>query len=550
MKAKPTGKPIGWWRGDPESAATGDPAMTDALQAVHRPMFVIDRGSAPAVTHTGSVVLGPGQDGPGAFPLLGLVPPMVPEALGDPGLKAALGIRYAYIAGAMANGITSVEMVEAVGKAGMIGFFGAAGLPPKTVEDAVRRLQTRLGALPFGSNLIHSPYEADLEWAIADLYHRLEVRRVSASAYLQMTAPLICYRVRGIHRDASGAIVAPNRVVAKISRVEVAEKFMSPPPRKILAGLVAAGKITAAEAELAEAIPVADILTAEADSGGHTDNRPALALLPTILALRDRMAATHAYAQPIHVGLGGGIATPHAVAAAFAMGAAYVLTGTVNQACVESGTCDTVRTMLSQAGQADVIMAPAADMFELGVKVQVLKRGTLFAVRAQKLYELFRHHASYEEIPETDRRVLERDLFRRSFEEEWGHTRRFFLDRDPAQVTRAERDPHHRMALVFRSYLGQSSRWAITGAAERVVDFQIWCGPGIGAFNEWTRGTFLEAAEHRKTVTVAMNLLMGACVITRAGWLRVQGVSPGPAAERFAPLTEEALSRRMGDPIL
>ena len=37
-------------------------------------------------------------------------------------------------------------------------------------------------------------------------------------------------------------------------------------------------------------------------------------------------------------------------------------------------------------------MAPAADMFEMGVKLQVLKRGTMFPMRAQKLYELYRAH--------------------------------------------------------------------------------------------------------------------------------------------------------------
>jgi NAD(P)H-dependent flavin oxidoreductase YrpB (nitropropane dioxygenase family) len=41
---------------------------------------------------------------------------------------------------------------------------------------------------------------------------------------------------------------------------------------------------------------------------------------------------------------------------------------------VEAGTSDTVRQMLAEAEQADVAMAPSADMFELGVKVQVLKR--------------------------------------------------------------------------------------------------------------------------------------------------------------------------------
>ena len=79
-------------------------------------------------------------------------------------------------------------------------------------------------------------------------------------------------------------------------------------------------------------------VTAEADSGGHTDNRPAITLLPTMLALRDRLQKQFNYADPPRVGLAGGIATPASVAAAFAMGAAYVLTGSVNQACVESGS--------------------------------------------------------------------------------------------------------------------------------------------------------------------------------------------------------------------
>src|SRR5580692_3667856 len=122
------------------------------------------------------------------------------------------------------------------------------------------------------------------------------------------------------------------------------------------------GELTAEQARLAARIPMAQDLTAEADSGGHTDNRPAITLLPTMLALRDRMQERHGYAEPLRVGAAGGISTPAAAAAAFAMGAAFVLTGSVNQACVESGSSDAVRQMLAEAGQADVIMAPAADM--------------------------------------------------------------------------------------------------------------------------------------------------------------------------------------------
>ena len=71
------------------------------------------------------------------------------------------------------------------------------------------------------------------------------------------------------------------------------------------------------------------------------------------------------------------------------------------------------------------------------------------------------------------------------------------------------------MALVFRWYLGLSSNWANNGIADRRVDYQVWCGPAMGAFNEWTRNSFLEKTHERKVVTVALNLLFGACVLQR-----------------------------------
>ena len=46
--------------------------------------------------------------------------------------------------------------------------------------------------------------------------------------------------------------------------------------------LLRMGKISPQEAELSQFIPVAEDITAEADSGGHTDNRPLVTLLPTL----------------------------------------------------------------------------------------------------------------------------------------------------------------------------------------------------------------------------------------------------------------------------
>jgi trans-AT polyketide synthase/acyltransferase/oxidoreductase domain-containing protein len=463
--------------------------------------------------------------------------------LGDQDFCSDLGLRYPYLGGSMAKGISSIAMVEELGKAGMLGFFGSAGLTFATVEAAVDRLA---GAdFPCGFNLIHSPHEPDLENALADLYIRKGVRLVEASAFLALTLPLTRYRVHGIHRGADGTICIPNRIIAKVSREELAEKFFSPPPDKFLRQLVDEGAITAEQAELAAHIPLAQEITAEADSGGHTDNRPALALFPTIRSVAARMQARHGYAIKLRAGLGGGIATPAAAAAAFAMGAAYIMTGSVNQACIESGTSDEVRAMLAETRQADVCMAPAADMFEMGVTVQVLKRGSMFPMRAARLYELYRSCGSLDDIPPADRDKLEKTFFQAPLEQIWQNTRSYFLDRDPRQVERAERDPKHRMALVFRWYLGQAAHWAKDGQSARRIDYQVWCGPAMGAFNEWVAGSFLESPERRTVATVARNILYGAALLTRANILRYQGIDLPENALNIGPLEDTQIKEHL-----
>ena len=518
--------PLGSWVGTGEQPATGDNAIRQALHQVNRPLYMVDLGGSFGVSHSGRIAVGDdvSVNGSGGYPLVGYSPVVRASQLGDPSFCADHRIKFPYMTGAMANGIASTDVVEAGAKAGILGSFGAAGLPTPHIEQAIDRITGAVGDLPFAFNLIHSPSEPAQEAATAELFNRRGVRLVEASAYLDLTYPVVRYRVIGIHRDANGLIQTPNKIIAKASRVEVASKWFSPPPEAMLSKMVEAGDITHEQAQLAAQIPVAQDLTAEADSGGHTDNRPAITLLPTMLALRDRLQREYGYQMPLRVGAAGGIATPASASAAFAMGAAYVVTGSINQACVESGSSDTVRKMLSESQQADVIMAPAADMFEMGVKLQVLKRGTMFAMRASKLYEYYREYNSLGEIPANEQQQLEKTVFKMPLAEVWQRAEQFWNDRDPSQVERARRDAKHQMALVFRWYLGLSSRWANSGDPTRQIDYQIWCGPAMGAFNEWVKGSFLEEPANRKIATVALNVLYGAAVVTRVGILRNQGV--------------------------
>jgi trans-AT polyketide synthase, acyltransferase and oxidoreductase domains len=512
-----------------------------ALGRIGRLYHVVERSGHLEVVDEASKIVREADNGKVAAYL----PASRMENLGDRSFAADHRLRYPCMSGAMANGIGSTEIVEAMGRRGFLGVFGAAGLSPQVVDGAIHRLQRDLGdSTPFAMNLIHSPGEPELESGIVSLYLARKIRLVEASAFLNLTLPLVRYRVAGIRMDSSGQIRAPNRIIAKVSRVEVASKFMAPPPDRFLRELVATGEITAEQAEWAGRIPMAEDITAEADSGGHTDNQPAIVLLPTMLALRNQIQSQYGYDRPLRVGAAGGISTPWAAAAALAMGAAYVVTGSVNQSCVEAGTSDVVRRMLAQAQQADVAMAPAADMFEMGVKVQVLKRGTLFAMRAAKLYELYRAYPGLDQLPTGDRESLEKTIFRAPIEVIWDQTQDYFRKRDPTRIERAERDPKQKMALVFRWYLGMSSQWANSGEPSRTVDYQIWCGPAMAAFNDWVRGSFLELPANRRVATVALNILYGAAVLTRARILNAQGVGIAPGVPRLSPLESIEIENR------
>lgn len=515
--------------GDPPAFC--GPALLAAMTRIREPLYVIDGGPAGTGVAAGGR-LG-GRDG---FPVAGTLPPLYPEWLGDRTFTETHQTRFSYAAGEMADGIATTTLVTEMAQAGMLAFFGSAGLPLSRVEAAIGELTSRLADLAnWGVNLIHTPARPALEEAMADLLLRSGVPAVSASAFMELTPAVVRVACSGLGLDDRGRVRRARRLFAKVSRPEVAAQFLAPAPPGMLADLVAAGQLTAREAELAARVPVAEDVTVEADSGGHTDNRPLTVLLPAIRAVRDRMCARHGYDWPVRVGAAGGLGTPDAVAAAFALGAAYVLTGSVNQACTESGLSADARLLLSQAETTDVVMAPSADMFELGVRVQVLRRGTMFPFRAGQLYQVYTAYRSWAEVPEQARRRIERDMLRGSFGEIWAVTRQYWQARAPEQVEQAERDPRQQMALVFRWYLGMSSRWAADGDQSRRADYQIWCGPAMGAFNAWTAGTFLAAPENRTVVQVARNLLEGAAVITRAQQLRSYGVAVPPEAFAFHP---------------
>lgn len=442
------------------------------------------------------------------------LPPIEASRLGCADFRRRHGLKYAYVAGAMYKGIASRELVVRLGRAGLLGFLGTGGLSlERTVAD-LQWIQRELdGRGAYGANFLSTPFNPEIEHATAEALIRLGVPRIEAAAFTQISIDLVWLRLNGLRRAPGGEIERRRQILAKVSRPEVATHFLRPAPAVLVERLLAAGLVTRAEAECARVVPMADDLCVEADSGGHTDRGVALALMPVMTGLRDELSRTHGYERKIGVGAAGGIGTPEAVAASFVLGADFVLTGSVNQCTVESGTSPAVKDMLQEAEVQDMDIVPAGDMFEMGAKVQVFKRGLLFPARAKKLHDLYRQFDSIEQIDAKTREQIETRYFKRSFDEVYAETKAYYLARAPAVIERAERDPKHKMALIFRWYFVHTSRLALAGRPDEKVDYQIHSGPALGAFNRFVKGTRREDWRHRHVDDIAELLMQGAAQI-------------------------------------
>ncbi|SFE51990.1 trans-AT polyketide synthase, acyltransferase and oxidoreductase domain-containing protein [Chitinophaga sp. CF118] len=443
--------------------------------------------------------------------------------LGSHRFREDYGIKYAYLAGAMYRGIASRELVVCMGKAGMLGFVGTGGLSLEEIEKNIQYIQNELTTgEAYGMNLLHNLVDPAFEMRTVDLYLKYGVRKLEASAYMQITPSLVYYRLKGLRKGTDGNVICDHKILAKISRPEVAEVFMRPAPERIVNKLLEEEMITAEQAALSKKVPMSYDICVEADSGGHTDAGVAMVLLPSIQQLRAIIEKEEQYSQSIHIGLAGGIGTPQAVACAYMMGADFVLTGSINQCTVEARTSDAVKDLLQEINVQDTDYAPAGDMFEIGARVQVLKRGVLFPARANKLYSLYNQYNSLEEIPEKVIQQLEKNYFKKSIDEIWEESKTYFKRKgEQSTIEKAENNPKQKMALVFRWYFGHCNKLAIEGNITEKVNFQVHTGPALGAFNQWVKGTSLESWKNRHADRIGIKMMEEAAKLMEETLFRI-----------------------------
>lgn len=428
--------------------------------------------------------------------------------LGSSFYKETYNLKHAYASGSMYRGVSSSDMVIAMAKAGMMSYFGSGGISLPILEKEILTIKSAIGDNhSFGFNLIHNMEDSKKEEDTINLYIKHKVKNIEASAFMQVSKSLVKYRLKGLEFDSSGEIISKNRIQAKVSRPEVAAYFLAPAPEKIVQSLLASGEISLKQAEMAKKVPMATELCVEGDSGGHTDRGVIAILFPSIKKLKEEMQKKYSYKDEISIGIAGGIGTPEAAAIAFLLGADFIVTGSINQCTVESGTSDAVKDILETINVQDTAYAPAGDMFEIGAKVQVVKKGIFFPARANYLFDLYNRYNSYDEIPKSVQLKLEKSYFKKTISEVYKDCKGFY---SISEIDKAECNGKFKMAMLFKWYFGYSNRVALNGDKDDVVNYQIHCGSALGAFNQWVKGTNLERWRNRNVGRIGERIMVEA----------------------------------------
>jgi trans-AT polyketide synthase, acyltransferase and oxidoreductase domains len=393
-------------------------------------------------------------------------------SLGDPGFARAHGTRLAYAVGGLPLGITSPALVARLAGDGLLGFLGTAGLDLERVEDDVRRLRAELPAgAPWGVSVARDPHRPAVAPRTIERLLELGVDRLEVTGYAEAAPELVRYRLAG---------GAPNRLLARVGDVGAAAAFLGPPPPQTVQMLYERGVIDEEQARRAAGITMADDVCVDAAAPDAPPLATELTLLPAVARCRAGLAA------PVRVGVAGALGTPAAVAAAFALGADFVLTGPLNQCSPEAGLGDRAKDMLAAAGPDDFTTAPAGVD---GQRERVLRRGTFFPARAEKLHTL--DHCGAAPDP-AERERIERQFLLRGLDE---------------VAAAADAGP---LQAALRFYLADALRRACAGDEAERLNYRIVGGPEVGEFNEAVRGTPLEPWSARHVDDIARHLMDGA----------------------------------------
>jgi len=252
------------------------------------------------------------------------------------------------------------DVVAAVSRAGGFGVFGAVGVDAEQLEVELSWIDEQVGDRPYGVDIvIPSKYEGQGEMDPAKLEEQLE--KMIPSGHREFAARLL--EEHGVPKLPEGesprellgwteATAAPQIEAALRHRnVRLIASALGTPPAEVIQEIHESGRLVAAlcgsvrQAQAHRAAGVDLIIAQGYEAGAHTGEIGSIVLWPQVIDA----------VSPIPVLAAGGIANGRQMAAALAMGAQGVWTGSMWLAVKEADLQPAQRESLLSASSGDTV---------------------------------------------------------------------------------------------------------------------------------------------------------------------------------------------------
>jgi PfaD family protein len=508
------------------------------LKIADRPLgFVIESDEAEDSLKLGLVPPSWQKSGSKGFNLEKLhsfFPKQSASCLGSSQFKEAHQLKFAYGVTPFEREVCTVDMVSKLLCDGYLAFAPTDFLTIDEISEKICQLRQGADSKAIGLGYRFHAYNNDYEQKRMALAIEEDISRIYISGYLRASKSMIHYRVKGMKKRPDGAIEVPHSIFARVTDSAIALYFASPPPADILDELLSEGLITSEEADLGSKMPISQDLIVEPELNKGGLKQDLFSLYPSVKAeLRAKMVSRNA---PVRVGVSGEIATPEAVAAAFRMGADFVLTGLVNSLTVEAGGSLKRRNLLFKTTSTDVTYAPSYEFLDSELPVTVTRFGTMFATKAKRMEDILRTTVSFSGLSESDRQFMEKNVFQKSLAEAYESSIEFCKKWWPDQVKSSSSDKV-KAAMLMKHWLFTTTQMAFDGIDNRELDYQVRADGGIVAFNKWRIGSVFDDEDKLSVIQLSKNLMEGALVISRMRSLREMGVDILPEAIYWKAIT-------------
>jgi NAD(P)H-dependent flavin oxidoreductase YrpB (nitropropane dioxygenase family) len=252
------------------------------------------------------------------------------------------------------------DVVAAVSRAGGFGVLGATSHSPETVEQELKWIDDHVDGKPYGIDVlipenISTAGEKDVTWKSLEARIPQQHREYTKNLLKKYDIELETSNVADNQPQPFDARRALEVLEVSFSHpIRLIANALGVPPKEMIAmgrkhGVPVAALVGAKEHAVRQVAAGVDILVAQGtEAGGHCGEVSTMVVVPEVIkavkSIRD-----------VPVLAAGGIMTGRQMAAAMAMGAAGVWTGSVWLATVESETTETFREKMIAASSRDAV---------------------------------------------------------------------------------------------------------------------------------------------------------------------------------------------------